>query len=103
MAKSIAVAAAHPLGVGDALYRHAREAAYVDTVPFGAWRRTLLDKIGGDGESMLANEDYEVKARLPQAGGENWAESPTPPAFFCPSAIWSPGQKHLRSGFSKGS
>ena len=35
VARSIAIAAAHPLGVGDALYRHAEKSAPVDTVPFG--------------------------------------------------------------------
>ena len=39
MAQSIAAAASHPLGVGDALYRHASKASLVDTVPFGAFKR----------------------------------------------------------------
>ena len=39
VAASIAAAAAHPLGVGDALYRHATQAQIVDTVPFGTCRR----------------------------------------------------------------
>src|SRR5262249_48002657 len=46
IAKSIVVAAAHPLGVGDALYRHAKQAAEVDTVPFGSFKRTLIDQVG---------------------------------------------------------
>ena len=46
VAQSIALAAAHPLGVGDALYRHADRAALVDTVPFGAFKRELLALIG---------------------------------------------------------
>src|SRR5688572_16394935 len=41
VSESIAVAAAHPLGVGDALYRHASHAIEVDTVPFGSFRRAL--------------------------------------------------------------
>ncbi len=45
MAKSIAVAASHPLGVGDALYRHATRAAEVDTVPFGSFRRELIERV----------------------------------------------------------
>ena len=42
VAASIAAAAAHPLGVGDALYRHATQAQVVDTVPFGSFRRELI-------------------------------------------------------------
>src|SRR3990172_2029246 len=44
IAKSVAVAAAHPLGVGDAGYRIGAQASLVDTVPFGAFRRSLVDK-----------------------------------------------------------
>jgi succinoglycan biosynthesis protein ExoA len=53
VAKSIAVAASHPLGVGDAMYRLAASAAEVDTVPFGSYRRTLIERIGGYNESLL--------------------------------------------------
>ena len=56
IAKSIAAAAAHPLGVGDAMYRLAVSASQVDTVPFGSYRRTLVERIGGYNESLLTNE-----------------------------------------------
>ncbi len=39
IAESIAAAASHPLGVGDAMYRLEAKAGAVDTVPFGAFRR----------------------------------------------------------------
>ena len=64
IAKSIAVAAGHPLGVGDALYRHTKQAAEVDTVPFGSFRRALIQKIGFFDESLLTNEDYEFNVRV---------------------------------------
>jgi hypothetical protein len=57
MARAIAAAAAHPLGAGDALYRHAKESAYVDTVPFGCFRRALVERIGKFDETLLTNED----------------------------------------------
>jgi hypothetical protein len=46
IAKSIAFAASHPFGVGDAKYRYSLEPAYVDTVPFGAFNRSLFNQIG---------------------------------------------------------
>ena len=42
MARSIARAVSHPLGAGDAAYRLASEACFVDTVPFGAFRKKLF-------------------------------------------------------------
>jgi succinoglycan biosynthesis protein ExoA len=74
IAKSIAVAAAHPLGVGDAMYRHAKHAAEVDTVPFGSFKRDLIERVGLFDESLLTNEDYEFNARIRKAGGRIWLD-----------------------------
>jgi len=82
LAAAIAVAAAHPLGVGDALYRHAKQAAVVDTVPFGVFRRALVEKIGGFDETLLANEDYEFNARIRQSGGKIWLDPQIRSIYF---------------------
>jgi glycosyltransferase involved in cell wall biosynthesis len=74
IARSIAAAAAHPLGVGDALYRVGANAQYVDTVPFGAFRKELAVRIGLFDESMLTNEDYEFNMRIRNAGGRIWLD-----------------------------
>ena len=100
-ARSIAVAAAHPLGVGDALYRHAKEAAYVDTVPFGGWRRVLVDKIGGYDESLLTNEDYEFNARIRQFGGKIWLDPSIRSVYFARSTFTALAKQYLRYGFWK--
>jgi succinoglycan biosynthesis protein ExoA len=101
MAKSIAVAAAHPLGVGDALYRHAKEAASVDTVPFGTWRRTLVDKVGGYDESLLTNEDYEFNARIRQSGGKIWLDPSIRSVYFARSTFGALARQYFRYGFWK--
>jgi cellulose synthase/poly-beta-1,6-N-acetylglucosamine synthase-like glycosyltransferase len=46
ISQSIAIAAGHPLGVGDARYRIGSEPGEVETVAFGAFRSELIDKIG---------------------------------------------------------
>src|SRR5574340_136794 len=69
IAQAIAVAAAHPLGVGDAMYRLSPKAGAVDTVPFGSFRRALIDQIGMFDEKLLSNEDYEFNTRVRQSGG----------------------------------
>lgn len=101
IAQSIAVAAAHPLGVGDALYRHATEAASVDTVPFGAWRRTLVEKIGGYDESLLSNEDYEFNARIRQSGGKIWLDPSIRSIYFARSTFGALAVQYFRYGFWK--
>ena len=70
-ARSIAAAAAHPLGVGDALYRFTEKAQEVDTVPFGAFRRALVEKVGYFDEDLLTNEDYELTPAFADQAGRS--------------------------------
>ncbi len=74
VAESIAIAAAHPLGVGDASYRTGSKAREVDTVAFGAFHRSLIDQIGGFDETLLINEDYEFNVRVRKSGGVVWLD-----------------------------
>jgi succinoglycan biosynthesis protein ExoA len=70
MARAIAVAVAHPFGIGDAQYRlNISTAKFVDTVPFGAFKKTLWESLGGFNEKLLANEDYDFNYRVRKAGG----------------------------------
>ena len=101
MATSIAVAAAHPLGVGDALYRHTKQAAQVDTVPFGSFRRTLIDKIGFFDESLLTNEDYEFNTRIRKRGGKIWLDPSIRSIYFARATLPELIQQYWRYGFWK--
>jgi len=101
VARGIAAAAAHPLGVGDAHYRHTRRAQYVDTVPFGAFRRGLIDKIGPFDERLLTNEDYEFNARLRQAGGRIWLDPAIRSVYFARGTLAALARQYLRYGFWK--
>ena len=101
IANSIAVAAAHPLGVGDALYRHAKEAAVVDTVPFGSFKRELIDRIGFFDETLLTNEDYEFNTRIRRAGGRIWLDPSIRSIYFARSTLVELARQYWRYGFWK--
>ena len=101
IARSIAVAAAHPLGVGDAMYRHAKQAALVDTVPFGSFRRSLIEKVGPFNESLLTNEDYEFNARVREAGGKIWLDPSIRSVYFARSTLLELIRQYWRYGFWK--
>jgi glycosyltransferase involved in cell wall biosynthesis len=101
IAKSIAVAAAHPLGVGDAYYRHAKHAAEVDTVPFGSFRRALVEQIGFFDESLLTNEDYEFNARVRKSGGKIWLDPSIRSIYFARSTLLELMRQYWRYGFWK--
>lgn len=100
-AKSIACAAGHPLGVGDAHYRHARSAGYVDTVPFGAFRRRLLDRVGYFDENLLTNEDYEFNTRVRLSGGRVWLDPKIRSVYFARPNLKALARQYWRYGYWK--
>jgi succinoglycan biosynthesis protein ExoA len=70
--RAIAISGSHPLGVGNAAYRTLKDDAGalldVDTVPFGAFTKTLWQQIGGYDEVLLFDEDYDYNYRIKQEG-----------------------------------
>jgi len=101
MAESIAVAAAHPLGVGNAGYRIGAQASVVDTVPFGAYRRSLIEKIGLFDETLLSNEDYEFNARIRQFGGRVWLDPEIVTVYYARSTLKELARQYWRYGYWK--
>lgn len=102
MAKAIAAAASHPLGVGDAYYRYTGSARQVDTVPFGAFRRSLIDQVGMFDETLLTNEDYEFNVRIRQAGGQVWLDPTVRSVYFARPTLPALVRQYWRYGFWKG-
>ena len=101
LADSIAIAASHPLGVGDAYYRHATQPGYVDTVPFGAFHRSLIERIGMFDETLLSNEDYEFNTRIRQSDGRIWLDPAIRSIYFARTTLASLACQYWRYGYWK--
>jgi glycosyltransferase involved in cell wall biosynthesis len=101
LAKSIAVAAALPLGAGDARYRIGGMAQAVDTVPFGAFYRSLVERIGYFDEKLLTNEDYEFNVRIRRSGGRVWMDPMIRSKYFARSTLDALWRQYWRYGFWK--
>lgn len=100
-AQSIAAAAAHPLGVGDARYRLGGDAQEVDTIPFGAFYRSLIDRVGNYDESLLTNEDYEFNTRVRQSGGKIWFDPGIRSKYIARQKIGDLARQYWRYGYWK--
>ncbi len=98
MARSIAKAAASPLGVGDAKYRYSEEAEFTDTVPFGAFLKETLLNLGGFDESLLTNEDYDLNVRIRKAGGKIWFDPLIRCVYFSRPDLISLAKQYWRYG-----
>ncbi len=68
LGRAIAVAMSSRFGVGGAAFRTGGEGP-ADTVAFGAYRRTVFDRIGGFTEDIDRGEDDEFNYRLLDHGG----------------------------------
>jgi glycosyltransferase involved in cell wall biosynthesis len=100
-ARGIAVAASHPLGAGDARYRISGEPGPVETVPFGAFRRQWLEKVGLFNEELLTNEDYEYNVRIRKEGGVIWFDPSIRSIYLARPDLRSLTRQYWRYGFWK--
>lgn len=100
-ARGIAAAAAHPLGVGDALYRYTGQPKSVDTVPFGSFRKQLVERIGYFDETLLTNEDYEFNTRVRKSGGIVWLDPGIRSIYFARSTYSQLARQYWRYGYWK--
>lgn len=70
VAQAIALVSQHPFGVGNSGFRLGWQGRYVDTVPFGAFRREVFERVGLFRESLVRHQDFEMNARVRAAGGK---------------------------------
>lgn len=100
-ARAIAASAGHRLGAGDARYRVGGPAGPVDTVPFGAFRRELLQRIGPFAEDLPFDEDSDMNARIRRAGGVVWLDPTIRSTYFARATLGSLARQYWRYGYWK--
>jgi len=98
MAKAIALATSHPFGVGNSKFRTSHEAQYVDTVPFGAYRKKIFDKIGLFNEKLIRNQDIELNARLIKAGGKIFLDPKIKSYYYNRATLMGLLNQNFRNG-----
>ncbi len=68
--QAIAIAMAHPLGVGNATHRRPGFEGYGEGTAFPAMYRWVFDKVGNYDEELVRNQDDEFYFRIGVAGGK---------------------------------
>lgn len=85
--RTIAKMLASSFGVGDAQFRTGSKDGYVDTVPFGAFRREIFDKIGLYDERLTRNQDSELNYRILKNGGKIYLSKKIKLAYYCRDSV----------------
>jgi len=73
---------------GSSRFRELDYEGWVNTLPFGAWRKATLERIGLFDESLVRNQDDELNIRLLHAGGKIW-QTPALLSWYSPRSTLS--------------
>ena len=87
MGNAIAKMLSSKFGVGNSQFRTNGESGYVDTVPFGAFRREVFSKYGGYDERLVRNQDNEMNFRIRKNGGKIYLASDIRLSYYCRDSI----------------
>ena len=74
-------------GVGGSEFRTGGSAGFVDTVPFGAFRREVFDRIGLFNEKLLRSEDNDINARIRKSGGKIYLANDIISEYHCRDTV----------------
>lgn len=72
-------ATSSPFGLGNAAFHYSDEPQWVDTAFPGAYRRSLLEELGGFDEDLVRNQDDDLHLRARLRGHRMWFD----PALEC--------------------
>jgi succinoglycan biosynthesis protein ExoA len=96
--QALTAALASPLGVGGAAYRSAEREGWVDTVFPGAFRRTILEKVGLYDVKAVTNEDAELFQRILEAGGKVYLSRQVVVHYYPRRSLWLLAKQYFKYG-----
>jgi hypothetical protein len=95
---AIALMLSSRFGVGNSAFRVGAADGYVDTVPFGAFPRTVFDKYGYYDERLTRNQDNELNYRIRKHGGKIFLSNSIRLTYFCRNSIAGIAQMAQQNG-----
>lgn len=90
-----------PFGSGGAGFRYSDRPGYVNTVPFGAYRREVFEKIGGFDESLYKGQDAEFNFRMVESGLTIYYSPDIKTRYFSRSSLRRLFRQFIAMGWSK--
>ncbi len=96
--RALCAALDSPLGVGGARYRDPEMEGFVDTVFLGAFKREVLDSVGGYDDNAITNEDAELNQRILEAGGKVFLSRKIVVNYFPRGSFLSLARQYFKYG-----
>jgi cellulose synthase/poly-beta-1,6-N-acetylglucosamine synthase-like glycosyltransferase len=102
IARAIALALSSTFGVGGSMFRTRRDhSGFVDTVPFGAYRRDVFERVGAFDPGFVRNQDAELNFRITRSGGRIWLEPTLRSVYYSRATLGALWRQHFHTGASK--
>jgi len=102
LARIIAVGMSSSFGVGDSAFRtQTGKTMLADTVPFPAYTRNLIHRIGLYDEELVRNQDDEYNYRIRELGGKVLLASDVRSTYFCRSSLRGLWRQYFQYGYWK--
>ena len=102
--RAIAKAMSSRFGVGDTAFRdESAGEQWAESVPYGAYRREVFDRLGGLAEDIDRGEDDEFNYRLTQAGGRILLSPSIRSTYYCRSSYEELARQYWGYGLAKAS
>lgn len=98
MATVIAIINHSRFGVGGAAFRVQAKASVVESVPFGAFRREMIEEVGGMREDLVRGEDNEYFSRIRKTGRLVYLDPAICSSYFARPTLGA----HLRQMYNNG-
>lgn len=95
---AIAFMLSSKFGVGNSQFRTNGQSGYVDTVPFGAFRREVFEKYGLYDERLTRNQDNEMNYRIRKNGGKIYMAKDIRFAYYCRDSIKGIANMAIKNG-----
>lgn len=85
-------------GVGNSQFRTNGKSGYVDTVPFGAFKRSVFSRYGGYDERLVRNQDNEMNFRIRKNGGKIYLANDIRLSYYCRDSVKGISQMAIKNG-----
>lgn len=102
IARANAILNQSKFGIGGASFRVSSTPGYVDTVPFGAFRRSVVDEVGGMREDLDRGEDNEYNSRIRQAGYKVFFDPDIISTYYARDSLGASARQMYANGLSIG-
>lgn len=89
-------------GIGGAAFRVGTKSAFVDSVPFGAFSRTVIEKVGGMREDLARGEDNEINSRINKFGYKIFMDPAIVSTYYCRATAGGSAKQMYKNGLSIG-